>query len=133
MLYGVCFCKQKTAYEMRMSDWSSDVCSSDRAVRTPARAPLLIASQALAVAIAAEWAAQGETIDPAAMPLTGLANAAIDLAAPDPAAFAEPIAAYAASHLVCYRDDRNTALQADRTRHVQGTSVTVRVNIGGRP
>src|SRR3546814_4997289 len=26
--YGVCF-KQKTAYEMRMSDWSSDVCSSD--------------------------------------------------------------------------------------------------------
>src|SRR3546814_7989339 len=33
-LYTVCllfffFCKQKTAYEMRISDWSSDVCSSD--------------------------------------------------------------------------------------------------------
>src|SRR3546814_1370604 len=28
MLY-VCFFKQKTAYEMRMSDWSSDVCSSE--------------------------------------------------------------------------------------------------------
>src|SRR3546814_4131370 len=26
---GVCFFKQKTAYEMRISDWSSDVCSSD--------------------------------------------------------------------------------------------------------
>src|SRR3546814_5848486 len=25
-----CFCKQKTSYEMRISDWSSDVCSSDR-------------------------------------------------------------------------------------------------------
>src|SRR3546814_3491067 len=25
----VCFFKQKTAYEMRISDWSSDVCSSD--------------------------------------------------------------------------------------------------------
>src|SRR3546814_20787837 len=25
----VFFCKQKTAYEMRISDWSSDVCSSD--------------------------------------------------------------------------------------------------------
>src|SRR3546814_1550083 len=25
----VCFCKQKTAYELRISDWSSDVCSSD--------------------------------------------------------------------------------------------------------
>src|SRR3546814_661956 len=27
------FCKQKTAYEMRISDWSSDVCSSDLAAR----------------------------------------------------------------------------------------------------
>src|SRR3546814_11226371 len=25
----LCFFKQKTAYEMRISDWSSDVCSSD--------------------------------------------------------------------------------------------------------
>src|SRR3546814_3851648 len=33
----LCFCKQKTAYEMRISDWSSDVCSSDlsMATRTP--------------------------------------------------------------------------------------------------
>src|SRR3546814_13201017 len=29
MLVNVFFCKQKTAYEMRISDWSSDVCSSD--------------------------------------------------------------------------------------------------------
>src|SRR3546814_2693755 len=28
--YSVCFFKQKTAYERRISDWSSDVCSSDR-------------------------------------------------------------------------------------------------------
>src|SRR3546814_10238621 len=28
-VYIVFFCKQKTAYEMRISDWSSDVCSSD--------------------------------------------------------------------------------------------------------
>src|SRR3546814_9492224 len=27
--YFFCFFKQKTAYEMRISDWSSDVCSSD--------------------------------------------------------------------------------------------------------
>src|SRR3546814_10403472 len=31
--------KQKTAYEMRISDWSSDVCSSDLGVRDPGRAP----------------------------------------------------------------------------------------------
>src|SRR3546814_4297623 len=28
-VYGFFFFKQKTAYEMRISDWSSDVCSSD--------------------------------------------------------------------------------------------------------
>src|SRR3546814_10099728 len=32
-LYSFCFFKQKTAYEMRISDWSSDVCSSDLAAR----------------------------------------------------------------------------------------------------
>src|SRR3546814_2560473 len=32
------FCKQKTAYEMRISDWSSDVCSSDLVVAVPALA-----------------------------------------------------------------------------------------------
>ena len=82
-----------------------------RPVRTPERAPLAVASKALAEAIAAEWDAQGEDIDPASMPLTGLANAAIDLASPDPAAFAEPIAAYAESDLFCYRDDRDAALK----------------------
>src|SRR3546814_4776348 len=30
-MWCVVFCKQKTAYEMRISDWSSDVCSSDLA------------------------------------------------------------------------------------------------------
>src|SRR3546814_14758237 len=29
MFLRCCFFKQKTAYEMRISDWSSDVCSSD--------------------------------------------------------------------------------------------------------
>ena len=86
----------------------------ERPVRTPERAPLAVASRGLAEAIAAEWDAQGETIDPRSMPLTGIANAAIDLANPDPAAFAEPIAAYAASDLFCYRDDRDAVLQAEQ-------------------
>ena len=85
-----------------------------RPVRTPQRAPLAAASAALAEAIAAEWRDVGETIDPAAMPITGLTNAAIDLAAPDLAAFAAPIAAYAESDLFCYRDARDPALQAEQ-------------------
>lgn len=85
-----------------------------RPMRTPHRAPLVVASTTLAEAIAAEWQAQGETIDPRAMPMTGLANAAIDLAAPGPVVFAEPVAAYAATDLFCYRDDRDAALQAEQ-------------------
>src|SRR3546814_1045875 len=34
-----CFFKQKTAYEMRISDWSSDVCSSDLEVFFERRRP----------------------------------------------------------------------------------------------
>src|SRR3546814_8964429 len=32
VLFFIFFFKQKTAYEMRISDWSSDVCSSDLAI-----------------------------------------------------------------------------------------------------
>ncbi|MEA2999334.1 MAG: hypothetical protein QOK17_1167 [Sphingomonadales bacterium] len=74
-----------------------------RPVKTPARAPLAVPTEALGHAIAAEWAAQGEEIDPRAMPLTGLANAAIDRVAPDPRAFACGLAKYGESDLLCYR------------------------------
>lgn len=83
-----------------------------RPVRTPARALLELPSRALAEAIAAEWAAQGEEIDPRAMPLTGLANAAIDRVAPDPAAFIRDLARYAETDLLCYRADEPEPLVA---------------------
>lgn len=75
----------------------------DRPLRTPARAPLTVPSERLARAIAEEWRSTGETIDPGAMPLTGLANAAIDRVAPDREAFAEGLARYAKADLACYR------------------------------
>ena len=74
-----------------------------RPVRTPGKVPLTLPTPALAAAIAAEWGAVGETLDPRAMPLTGLANAAIDRVAPDPRAFAAGLARYADSDLLCYR------------------------------
>jgi chaperone required for assembly of F1-ATPase len=74
-----------------------------RPVKTPARAPLSAPTEALAEAIAEEWRSVGETIDPPAMPLTGLANAAIDRVAPGKAAFAEGLTRYAESDLTCYR------------------------------
>jgi chaperone required for assembly of F1-ATPase len=75
----------------------------DRPVRTPARQPLLLPGAALAEAVAAEWRAQGDKVDPRSMPLTGLANAAIDRIAPDPAAFARTLGVYGESDLLCYR------------------------------
>ncbi|MFM9852302.1 MAG: ATP12 family chaperone protein [Sphingomonadaceae bacterium] len=72
-------------------------------VRTPKRAPLVAPTDALVAAIADEWRGQGEKVDPRTMPLTGLANAAIDIVAPDPAASARGLAAYGESDLLCYR------------------------------
>jgi chaperone required for assembly of F1-ATPase len=74
-----------------------------RPVRTPARAPLRVPTEELAEAIAGEWNGQGEKIEPHLMPLTGLANAAIDRVAPDPAAFGRTLAEYGGSDLLCYR------------------------------
>ncbi|HEX4738994.1 MAG TPA: ATP12 family protein [Allosphingosinicella sp.] len=76
-----------------------------RPVKTPARNPLVVPTEELGEAIAAEWNGQGEEIDPRAMPLTGLANAAIDRVVPDPAAFARNLAAYGESDLLCYRSE----------------------------
>ncbi|WEK42437.1 MAG: ATPase [Candidatus Sphingomonas colombiensis] len=74
-----------------------------RPVRTPGRAPLALPTAALAEAVADEWRAVDETIDPRAMPLTGLANAAIDRIAADPTPFITDIARYAETDLLCYR------------------------------
>ncbi len=76
-----------------------------RPVRTPARSLLQVASEPLARAIAEEWQLVGETIDPRAMPLTGLANAAIDRVQPNPEAFAATLARYAEGDLLTYRAD----------------------------
>ena len=83
-----------------------------RPVKTPARASLALPFPALAEAVAGEWRMQGEKIEPRSMPLTGLSNAAIDRVAPDPAAFARPLADYAESDLLCYRAEAPAELVA---------------------
>jgi len=77
----------------------------ERRLRTPARALLLAPTEALANAIAEEWRSVGVDVDPGAMPLTGLANAAIDRVAPERQAFAGGLATYAEADLACYRSD----------------------------
>ncbi len=74
-----------------------------RPVKTPAKASLTLPNPILAQAVAEEWRAQGDKIDPRSMPLTGLAKAAIDRVAADPMSFAAGLSAYAESELLCYR------------------------------
>jgi len=88
----------------------------DRPVRTPKRAPLALPTSALAHAVAAEWDAQGDDVDPRSMPLTGLSNAAIDHVMPDPAGFIATIAAYAETDLLCYRAEHPDSLVALQAR-----------------
>jgi chaperone required for assembly of F1-ATPase len=74
-----------------------------RTVKTPAGRQLVLPTRALAEAVASEWNAQGETIEPASLPLTKLANTAIDGVADRTAEVADEILKYAATDLVCYR------------------------------
>jgi len=72
-------------------------------VNTPARRVLAAPTMALAEALAAEWNAQTNVIDPASMPLTRLANAIIDGVADAPQPVADEIGKYLASDLLFYR------------------------------
>ena len=74
-----------------------------RSANTPARNPLLLPSETLAEAVAAEWGAQTTEIDPAKMPLTRLANTAIDGVSQRLDAVADDLCAYAQTDLLAYR------------------------------
>lgn len=86
-----------------------------RSANTPARNPLTLPSQALAEALAAEWGAQDTEIDPGTMPLTRLANTAIDGVRPRMEAVADDLCAYAQTDLLAYR-----AAEPDRLVAAQG-------------
>jgi len=86
-----------------------------RPVRTPARHFLAVSSQAVAEALAEEWRAQTDKIDPVTMPLNRLVNAAIDGVAETAEAVVRDIAVYAQSDMLCYRaegPDRLVARQS---------------------
>lgn len=74
-----------------------------RPAKTPAKNPLAAPTLAAAQDLAAEWARQTEVIEPALMPLTRIANSAIDGVAKQMDATIEEIAKYGESDLICYR------------------------------
>lgn len=76
-----------------------------RPLRTPNKLVLVLPTSTMAEAIAEEWAAQGEHIDPMSMPLTRLANSVRDQVDGREQEVRADIVKYAGSDLLCYRAD----------------------------
>lgn len=83
-----------------------------RNLRTPKAQPLVLPTRALAEAVAAEWAGQGETIEMATMHVTRLANTAIETIGGAREGVADQVAEYASSDLLCYFAEGPEALIA---------------------
>lgn len=101
-----------TAAEAVACDGGFTVRLDGRPVKTPAKAALVVPTQAMAQAIAAEWDAQTGEVKPATMPVTRAANSAIDKIIPQRNEVVEILAAYGQSDLLCYRATAPAALIA---------------------
>lgn len=89
----------------------------DKPVRTPSRNTLAAPIQEIAAAIAAEWNAQQDVIDPLTMPMTRLANSVIDGVVGRVDAVADDIARYFGSDLLFYRAGHPEGLVAREAAH----------------
>jgi chaperone required for assembly of F1-ATPase len=83
-----------------------------RGIKTPAKTALTLPTQAMAQAVALEWDAQEEQINPETMPVTKTANAALDKVRIQHGEVADLLAAYGDSDLLCYRADTPVELVA---------------------
>lgn len=103
-----------------------------RPVKTPARRRLVAPSLALASAIAAEWDAQKEFIDPAEMPLTRLANSIIDGVGEAMEEVTGDIVKYLGSDLVFYRAEGPERLVERQNEHWDPLLAFARDRLGAR-
>ncbi len=91
---------EQAAVEKIDGGWT--VALDGRTLKTPARAALCLPNQKLAKALAAEWNAQGEQVELAAMHLTRLANVAIDRTPEVREEMADELARFCETDLVCH-------------------------------
>ena len=89
----------------------------DKPIRTPSGRPLLAPTREIAEAIAAEWAAQTDIINPMTMPLTRLANSVIEAVADRVEAVVDDVAKYFESDLLFYRAGHPDSLVEREARH----------------
>lgn len=109
-----------------------EIALDGRPVRTPLKNLLAVPNRSLAEAIAAEWLAQDDVVDPATMPLTRLANTALDRVASRTAEIVDEIAAYAGDDMVCYRAEGPDTLVLRQAQHWDPVLQRVEREIGGR-
>lgn len=86
-----------------------------RPLRTPGRHQLSLPSAGLAEAVAEEWRAQGDEVQPSAMPLTRLASTVLDRLPERRADAIAEICGYAETDLLCYRADQPVELVVRQT------------------
>jgi len=82
------------------------VALDERSLRTPLKRSLDLPTRPLAEAVASEWAAQAEKIDPHSMPYTKLANTALDRVSTSRERIIGEIVDFTGSDLVCYRAEK---------------------------
>lgn len=92
-----------TSVTLRPADEGFEILLDDRQLLTPGKHRLILPTEPLALAIAEEWQAQQDLIDPRTMPLTRAANSAVEKVAPQTEGVASMLAEYAGTDLLSYR------------------------------
>jgi chaperone required for assembly of F1-ATPase len=109
-----------------------EVLLEGKPARTPAGRILAAPSAPLAQAIAAEWQAQGEVINPASMPLTRLAHSIIDGVSDRADAVSVEVKKYLASDLICYRATSPQKLVERQAQHWDPIGAWAEAALGAR-
>jgi chaperone required for assembly of F1-ATPase len=99
------------------ADGGFTVTLDGKPIKTPSGKVVLVPKRAIADAIAAEWAAQGETIDPLTMPMTRFANSVVQSVVERTELVADDVAKYLGSDLLFYRAGHPEALVAKEAAH----------------
>lgn len=109
----------RRAEAIATADGAWGVALDGRALRTPAKAEMVLPTRELAAAVAAEWAAQEDRITPHTMPLMQLAATGIDRVAPQRDAVIDALAGFAGTDLLCYRAEGPETLVREQAQQWQ--------------
>ena len=99
--------KKRFFKSVSLADDGLSIQLDGRNLRSPAGSLLRLPTMSLASAIADEWRAQGDDIDPTTLPLFSLSVTIVDRVIPQRDAIIAELSAYGGNDLLCYRDDQD--------------------------